>query len=214
MPLALGVDINVEPSKKEYDFVYFANNINKAADDAIEAFALAYNVKSSLTLNISGSYDDSFRLNLEKRIKELGMEKNVFITGSKQTHDEVIEQIKKSRFAVLPLKVDLISSTVREAMACGLPIVTTITPSTPELNKRRESVLLSEKGDFQAMADNMIRLVEDDTYAAQIRENALQTVREKYINVAFMQMWRKAYYEIIENFHHGMPFSSDVLSED
>lgn len=211
MPLAVGVDVNIEPSKKEYDFVYFANNINKAADDAIEAFALAYNVKSSLTLNISGSYDDSFRLNLEKRIKELGMEKNVFITGSKQTHDEVIEQIKKSRFAVLPLKVDLISSTVREAMACGLPVVTTITPATPNFNKELECVLLSEKGDYQAMADNMLRLVDDEAFASEIRKNAILTVQEKYSNEKFMNMWRKAYYEIVENFKNGTPFSDDVI---
>ncbi len=211
MPLAVGVDVNIEPSKKEYDFVYFANNINKAADDAIEAFALAYNVKSSLTINISGSYDYSFRLNLEKRIKELGMEKNVFITGSKQTHDEVIEQIKKSRFAVLPLKVDLISSTVREAMACGLPVVTTITPATPNLNKELECVLLSEKGDYQAMADNMLRLVDDEAFASEIRKNAILTVQEKYSNEKFMNMWRKGYYEIVENFKNGVPFSDDVL---
>ncbi len=214
MPLAVGVDVNVEPSKKEYDFVYFANNINKAADDAIEAFALAYNVKSSLTLNISGSYDDSFRLNLEKRIKELGMEKNVFITGSKQTHDEVIEQIKKSRFAVLPLKVDLISSTVREAMACGLLVLTTITPVTSTLNENRKSVLLSEKGDYQAMADNMLRLVDDEAFASEIRKNAILTVQEKYSNEKFMNMWRKAYYEIVENFKNGTPFSKDVISEE
>ncbi len=214
MPLAIGVDVDLTPARQEYDFIYFANDISKAVDDAVEAFALACKKFPQLTLNISGYYKDGDKAALDKRLQELGIDKQIFITGAKQTHDEVLVQIKKSRFAVIPLKVDLVSSTIREAMACGLPVVTTITPGTPKLNEVRESVLLSEKGDFQAMADNMIRLVEDNAFAAKIRENALQTVREKYSNEAFMQMWRKAYYEIIENFHHGMPFSSDVLLED
>ena len=56
-----------------------------------------------------------------------------------------------------------------------------------------------------------MKLVEDEKLAAHIRENALVTVKEKYSNEAFMKMWRKAYYEIIENFHHNNPFSEDVI---
>ena len=211
MTLAVGVEINIKPIKKEYDFVYFANNISKAADDAIEAFALAYKKNPSLTLNISGSYDSAYRYSLEKRMVTLGIENNVFITGSKQTHDEVIEQIKKSRYAILPLKVDFISSTIREAMGCGLPVVTTITVGTPELNKDRESVLLSPIGDYQAMANNMLRLVDDERLAEKVRENALVTVNEKYSNEMFMKIWRKAYYEIIANFKDGTPFSEELI---
>ena len=99
-----------------------------------------------------------------------------------------------------------------EAMACGLPVVTTITPATPKLNEERESVLLSEKGDYQTMADNMIRLVENETFASLIRNNAIKTVQEKYSNESFMLKWRKAYYQIIKNFHNGEPFTNDVLS--
>ena len=211
MTLAVGVDVNIEPSKKEYDFIYFANNINKAADYAIEVFAIACQKYPSLTLNISGRYEEKFKSTLEKRMKELGIEKNVFITGSKQTHEEVIEQIKKSRFALIPLKVDFVSGTIREAMACGLPVVTTITQGTPILNNKRESVLLSPIGDYQAMADNILKIVENENLAKSIRDNALITVKEMYSNEAFMKKWRKAYFQIIENFHNKTPFSDDVL---
>ena len=46
-------------------------------------------------------------------------------------------------------------------MAYGLPVITTITPGTPKLNDNRESVLLSPIGNHQAMADNMIKLLEN-----------------------------------------------------
>lgn len=40
MVLAVGVEINADVSQnKEYDFVYFSNSVDKAADVAIEAFA-------------------------------------------------------------------------------------------------------------------------------------------------------------------------------
>lgn len=195
--LAIGVDIDKTIVRKEYDFVYFAANINKAADYAIEVFAIAQKQRPSLTLNISGSYSEDYKKTLDDRIKELGIENNVFITGPKDSHEEVLNQIKKSRFALLPLKIDMISSTIRESMACGLPVVTTKTPETPYLNINRESVMLSDIGDFDGMANNMIRLVDDDGYQNKIRNNAFVTVSERYSNYKFMNDLRNTYYKII-----------------
>ena len=195
--LAVGVDIDDSEYKKEYDFVYFAGNINKAADHAIEAFALALKSNPRITLNISGYYSDDYKLFLDNRIKELNIENNVIFTGEKESHDEVLRQIKKSKFALLPLKIDLISGTIREAMACGLPVVTTRTPGTPVLNEKRESVLISDIGDYQGMADNMIRLIEDEQYAIQIKKNGFQTIRERYQNYKIMCDLKNVYYTIL-----------------
>lgn len=211
MELALGVDIDDSYSDKEYDFVYFARNISKAGDYAIEAFALALTAHPGLTLNMSGSYQSEYKDELDRRINELGISNNVVFTGLQANHDEVIKQIKKSRFALLPLKVDYISTTIREAMACGLPVITTVTPGTPTLNSKRESVLLSEKGDFKAMADNMLKVVADDKYATQLRLNAFDTIKD-YSNEAITSQWRRAYHAIVDNTNNGTPISSELLS--
>ena len=163
-------------------------------------------------LNLSGAYTEEYKLNLDKRIKELGIEGNVVYSGSKSSHDEVIKQIKKSRFALLPIKVDVISSTIREAMACGLPVVTTITPGTPLLNTDRESVLLSEIGDYQSMAANMIKLVENEGLANSLRENAILTIKEVYSNSCFMEKWRKAYYAVLDHFKYGESIPEELLA--
>lgn len=196
LTLAVGVDVNKSIVKKEYDFVYFAANISKACDDAIEAFAIAKQVYPSLTLNISGGYSASYKDFIDNRAFELGIKNSIFFSGSKATHNEVIEQIMKSKYALLPLKIDLISGTIREAMACGLPVVTTITPATPRLNEKRESVLLSKKGDHQAMAENMIKLLNDNNYADMIKNNAYHTVQEEYSNKSFMEIWRDSYFQV------------------
>ncbi len=213
MPLAVGQNVDLTPVDKEYDFVYFATNIAKTADYAIEAFILACKRYPKLSLNLSGYCAPEYRLKLEAILKEHGLVENVTFTGSQLTHEDVIRQIKKSRFALLPQKIDLISSTIREAMACGLPVVTTITPATPGLNKDRESILLSEKGDYQAMANNMLRLVNDDSFASIIRENAIATVSERYSNEKYMWIWKKNYYEIMKIFQKGMPSLEESFSK-
>ena len=198
MTLALGESVNTLFSdNKQYDFVYFAANISKAADMAIRAFAFAKRKHNEITLHIVGGYDDYYMLSIKQEMEALGLTEGVDFTGKLPTHEDVIAEIRKARFALLPLKVDLISGTIREAMANGLPVITTVTPATPDLNQKRESVLLSEKGDVEHMADNMCRLLEDVSLVNLMRENGFQTVLDMYDNVTAMQEWRRNYKNII-----------------
>ena len=201
MGLAVGEEITIDNYNKEYDFVYYAADISKAADYALEAFAIAKNLHPDITLHIVGGYNNNYITRIKNRMNELGLGDEIDFTGLLATHDDVIKEVRKARFAILPLKIDLISGTIREAMANGLPVVTTITPDTPQLNEKRESVLLSEKGDFKAMAENMCRLLENKDLAERIRQNAAITISEKYSNTAFMNEWRERYYEIIKINH-------------
>ena len=209
--LALTEPVDLSCEKKEFDFVYYALRINKAVDYAIEAFAIASQSNPSITLDVVGEYSNDFKQQIDERIRELGIERKVFFEGRLATHDDVIRQIKKSRFAVLPLKVDSISGTIRESMANGLPVVTTITPATPELNKKRESILLSPAGDHQGMAQNMLKLLNDEGYAEMIRKNAGITATERVNNEQVVRKWIDAYYACIDNFKNGTPIPESLL---
>ena len=183
-------------SAKHFDFVYFSSNINKAGNDAIEAFALAHKRHPEITLNIVGGYDEGFKAVMDGRISELGLTTYVSFAGRLQFHEDVINQIRKSRFALLPVRIDFIPSVVREAIANKLPVITCITAGTQTLNAKRKSVLLSEQGDYQAMADNMIMLIENDSLSQVLTENATITIEEMFNNLTEMEKWRKAYYDI------------------
>lgn len=211
LSLAVGQELDFTPINKEFDFVYFAADISKAADYAIEAFAIVASKRGDITLNISGSYSSEIRTKLDERINDLGLSNQIFFTGPQPTHQDVLKQIKKSKYALLPLKVDLISSTIREAMACGLPVITTRTAATPDLNINRQSVLLSDEGDYYSMSENMERVLDDEEFAFHLRDNAFLTITEQYSNDAFMRKWRKAYYQVIENFKLGTPFTTDIV---
>lgn len=196
--LAVGEQPNRIPVPKKYDFVYFSVNINKSVDYAIEAFAIAQKQYPQITLDIIGGYSADYKRQIDNRIKELGIESNVIFEGLLPTHDDVLHHIHYSKFALLPLKVDMIAGTIREAMAAGLPVVTTITPATPKLNENRRSVLLSEKGDFQSMADNMIALINSNSLCHELVSNADITLMERYNNDSAMREWVEAYSSILK----------------
>lgn len=211
MALIVGEKVNTTKCEKEYDFVYFAKEIEKAADWAIEAFALAHKIHPEITLNIVGGYATQTKQKLDRRLAELDILGNVSFTGSLPSHDDVINQVRKARFAILPLKIDLISGTIREAMANGLPVVTTITPATPKLNENRKSVLLSEKEDFNNMASNMIDLLDNEEMYNTLQANGYATVRERYDNGIEANLWREAYYAVIEEKKKGTPIPQHLL---
>ncbi len=198
LQLAVGESVELKESVKEYDFVYFAANISKAADSALEAFALAQMKYPNLSLHIVGGYDELFYRSMISRIDELHVS-NVDFTGMLPTHEDVLNEIRKARYAILPLKIDLISGTIREAMANGLPVVSTVTPATPKLNKKRQSILLAEKDDFIGMAEAMCHLVEDLNFAEIIRTNAVETLNEEYNNAEAMKAWVKAYKKVLNS---------------
>ena len=211
--LAVGENVVEEDCRKEFDFVYFAKEIEKASDWAIEAFARVCVSHPESILNIIGAYGFQYKSRLDLRIDELGIRDNIIFSGALPTHDDVMMQIRKARFALLPLKIDVSSSTIREAMANGIPVITTITPSTPKINLVRQSVLLSEKGDFEAMADNMRKLLDSEEFADEMRCNAYQTVRERYDNESIVAKWRDAYYSILKNRTSGTPVTMEIIQD-
>lgn len=209
--LALAEPIDISECEKTFDFVYFASSIKKAGDIAIEAFGEAFKKNPKITIDIIGGYDVAYKQHIDSLVKKLNIEDAVTFEGKLHTHEDVINQVKKSRFALLPIKADTISGTIRESMSLGLPVVTCITDGTPLLNMKRESVLISPFGDIALMSQNMLKLVNDDSFASTIRCNAFKTVSELYDNKAMMKRWVYAYNSCINNFYHGSNLPDDLL---
>ena len=185
--------VSYEESNKEYDFVYFALDIGKTLDLVLEAFALAYRVRPEIKLDIIGGCSLNYKKFVDEYLTKLGIEDAVNLEGKLPTHEDVLRQIRKSRFALLPLKIDLISSTIREAMANGLPVLTTITPDTPKLNDNRECVMLSETGDHEALANNMLKILKDVEYAKKLAHNCRLTSSERHSNKEEAEHWKSVY---------------------
>lgn len=195
--LAVAEPIIKEEDEKPQVVIYYAKDISKAADWAIEAFAFVHKNHPEVTLKIVGGYTPLYKQQLDERINQLGIMESVRFTGMLPTHEDVINEVRKSRYALLPIKADYVAGTIREAMSAGVPVVTNITPGTPALNKNRKSVLLSEAGDFESMADNICRLIEDDNLYTEIKENASVTISERPTNCEVVNHWAECYQNIV-----------------
>lgn len=204
--------INREAYPKSFDFVYFSANISKAADLAIEAFALAYKDNPTITLDIIGGFSPAYKNQLDERIEALGIHQAIIFEGSLPSHEDVLTQIRKAKFALLPLRIDLTSSTIREAMSNGLPVLTTDTGElgTQKLNIERQSVLLSPIGDHQTLADNMLRLLYDESLADTLRQNAYQSRSEAKSNETIVKHYIEVYQACLDNFRNGTPLPVEV----
>lgn len=210
--LAIAEPVVSVSTNKIFDFVYYASNINKAADLAIEAFGIAYQDMPNITLDIIGAYDDGYKQQLDIIIQKYGMVNAVTFEGKLLTHDDVLNQIRKSRFALLPLRIDLVSGTIREAMSNGLPVLTTDTGElgTRCLNKDRQSVLISPIGSHKALAMNMVRLLNDDKLANTLRQNAYQTRNEAESNKMIIKKYVDVYSVCLAHHRSGIPLPIEI----
>lgn len=197
MNVATNLPIQDEETTKEYDFVYFAHGIKKACDLAIEAFAVAVKKHPNLTLDIVGKYDEDFKQQMDSRIKELGITNNVTFEGLFPTHEDAVKQVKKAKFALLPFKVDYNPTTIPEAMSLGIPVVSTRTDGIKALYKDEYNILLSDIGDHDGLAKNMLRLVEDETLAKKIKDNAIMELKRDG-NTERMKNWVEIYKTIAQ----------------
>lgn len=191
--LAVGENIKTIKKKKEYDFVYFARSISKAGDWAIRAFIEASKMKPGITLLVIGDYSCEERKKYEKLLSDFSLVDKVTFTGELPTHEDVLETVAKARIALLPLKIDFISGTIREANALGLPVVTSITDGTPQLNEKQQCVLLSKGGDHVAMAKNMVLVLEDSVLARNLVQNSYLRLQEVYNNESEISSWVDGY---------------------
>ena len=75
---------------------------------------------------------------------------------------------------------------VLESMACGLPVVATRHAGIPDAVRHGEEGLLCEEGDVSAMAEHMVRVLEDPTYAARLGRAGAARVREHFTRELYL----------------------------
>ena len=166
----------VVPQKEQlFDFVNFALNHSsaKGTQDSIRALAIVKQKYPLITLNIVGGVSDQLRQELKILIKNLDLEKNVIFTPFFERIDDLMNHIVKSRFAILPCKLDYISGTMGQSMSSGLPIVVYKTTGTPTLNKDKECALIADIDDVEGLAKHMITLLSNPLKAEELKNNGL-----------------------------------------
>lgn len=133
------------------------------------------------------------RAALEQRIRSLGLESTVTLLGFRS---DVPRLLKALDIFVLTSKMEGIGGAVLEAMACGVPAVATAAGGVPEVVQDGKTGTLVPVGDSKALADGLIRVLQDRPHAARMAENAQAFVRANH-NVERMVEGNIAVYEAL-----------------
>lgn len=78
---------------------------------------------------------------------------------------------------VLPSETESFGLAALEAMACGVPVVSSDTGGLPEVNVHGESGLLNPVGDIEVMADNAFEILKDEQSRARYRKGAMDQAK-------------------------------------
>jgi glycosyltransferase involved in cell wall biosynthesis len=121
------------------------------------------------------------RAALAAAIARYRLDDTVELTG-KLDHEEVIRRYADADLFVLPCTIvadgdrDGIPNVLLEAMAMGLPVVSTFVSGIPELVEHERNGLLVAPEDATALATAMRRLLDDDDLRARLAAAARATV--------------------------------------
>lgn len=201
-------------TEKQYDFVNFAlmHGSRKGTPDSIQALAIVKKTFPKVTLNIVGGYDEAGLLRLKELVKNLNLEENVIFTPFFEKKSDLLLHVQKSRFAVLPCKMDNTAGTMTQSMQLGLPLVVYKTPGTPSFNKEKECALIAEHCNVEDLASKMLLLMESPEKAELLRKNArefqVKLIEYKKKNGDRLIANFKA---IIDNYHNGTPIPQEQL---
>lgn len=135
------------------------------------------------------------RQNDEMLIQKLGLQERVLLPG---TISDVPEKIYKSSLYILPSDFEGMPNALMEAMALGLPCISTDCPcgGPKELIKNDINGILVPVGDEDALANAMRKILSDEKFAAEIGKNAMN-IREELSMDKICKKWYEYFKNII-----------------
>lgn len=119
--------------------------------------------------------DGPAREEFEMMAKELQVERYVSFTGLLSSSNEVREQLVNADIMVFPTKGEGLPRTVIEAMAVGLPVLSTPVNGIPEL---LEPEYLFEQQDFVGFSEKAINILENRNVYRDISEKNIKKAKE------------------------------------
>lgn len=169
-------------------------NQDKGFFDLLEASAPLCAEFPSIMLACGGKGNQS---EVVERIKQLRLEKHVNLLGWVSGPSKVA-WLSRSSFFVLPSYVEGTPMGILEAMAWGMPVVSTKIGGIPDLVEHGREGLLIEPGDVAGLRDAMRRLLRDDEERRQMGVAAQKKVDRHFSARAIMPGVHRLYEEYCE----------------
>ena len=173
-------------------------NDAKGYDYLIPAWETVHLRHPDWVLNVYGSGE--LHDQVVKWVEERHLE-NSFILHEPTSN--ITEKYLESSISVLSSRYEGFSLVILEAMACGVPFVSFDCPHGPRnIICDGEDGLLVEYLNFQALADGICSLIEDEALRKRLGANARKNIR-RFSKEDIMNQWEDLFIEMVKHQENG-----------
>lgn len=161
---------------------------------AIHAMATVAELNLGMRLLIVGEGDE--RPDIESAIREHGLQDCVVLAGNRS---DVADLLAASDAFLMSSISEGIPLTIIEAMAAGLPVVSTAVGGIPEMIDHKHTGFLAEPGDFKALADALVELQKDAQLVQTIAARGRDQAARMFSQAGMLNGYRKIYEEMLND---------------
>lgn len=138
----------------------------KRVDDVIRIFE---RVREKVPAKLLMIGDGPERQNAEELCRTLRIYNDIRFLGKQDQMDEILSI---ADLFLLPSQYESFGLSALEAMACGVPVISTNAGGLPEINIHDKTGYLSEVGDILNMSQNAIHILSDDSTLGSFKNAA------------------------------------------
>lgn len=144
----------------------------KRIDDIVSVFNIVQKEIPSKLILVG---DGPERAMAEKMARDLGIICSIRFLGKVRNTQEILQY---GDLFILPSETESFGLAALEAMAVGVPVISSNTGGIPEVNTDGVTGYLSNVGDVASMAKNAIKILQNDTILNQFKMNALERSKD------------------------------------
>jgi len=163
----------------------------KRVDDVLRVFGSVQEIIPSKLILVG---DGPERSRVESMCREMGTCDDVIFLGKVKNPTDVLGI---ADLFLLPSENESFGLAALEAMAAGVPVISTNTGGIPEVNRHGVSGMMSDVGDVEDMAKNCIYLLNNEERLNKFRAKALARAREFDIH-AILPKYEEIYQSALE----------------
>lgn len=163
----------------------------KRIDDVVAIFN---KIQHTIPAKLMMVGDGPEREKAEKLCEKLGISDKVIFFGNSNEIDKILSY---SDLFLLPSETESFGLAALEAMACGVPVISSNSGGLPEVNEEGFSGYLSNVGDTDAMAANAIKILQNNDTLHTFKENALKSA-QKFDIQNILPLYEEVYQKAIQ----------------
>jgi len=141
--------------------------------------------------------DGPDRVNAEQLCRELNVCEDVRFLGKQEAIEEILSV---SDLFLMPSESESFGLAALEAMACGVPVISSNTGGLPELNVHGVTGFLDQVGDVNAMAEHALHILGDPDHLERFKAAALERAKDFELGL-ILPIYEQYYQEVLDKLH-------------